>query len=143
MDKIMSVEVSDLYDDFHEIASLCWRHFEFPTSPNDLTLKLGLSFDDLMDYLEFNLFFAGCSRRLANISGIIISPDKIHEMLRLYDVNGKKLEGTASEYQGHAFDIDRPDNDNKNMVGNIVMGGDLSVWERSEVRIFLETTDDI
>jgi hypothetical protein len=62
-------------------------------------------------------------------------------MLRLSDKEGRPLEGTASGYHCHAFDIDRPNNDNLNVVENILMGGDLSICQRSEVRLFLKTKD--
>jgi hypothetical protein len=137
----MEIEVSDLYDAFHQVAVLCWKHFKFPTSPNDIHLRVGLAFDDLMDYLEWNVFYAGCSRRIAKRVGIIVPPENIRRLLCLCDGAGAPFEGSASEYHGHAFDVDRPNNDNLNVVENILMGGDLSVWARSDVRLFVNSND--
>jgi hypothetical protein len=91
----------------------------------------------MIDKLEIDLFFAACARRLAKKTGIRIAPNRIGEMLRLYNTEGEMLKGRASEYHSTVFDWGTPEDES---INNQVVGGDLINRSRGEVRIILVAT---
>jgi hypothetical protein len=131
----MEIEVSDLFDSFHEVAVLIWQRFLFRGGvPSDQP-----HFDGVTRAIEVDVFFAACSRRVAEATGVTIAHENLDEFLRLHDGDGKVLEGIAAEYHTCGFDWGSPDSDT---ITNQVLGGDLRERSRADVRLFVHIPTD-
>lgn len=130
------IDVTDLYDSFHSIASSIWR--DFGASVDDE------SWDDIIDALEHDLFLAACAHRAGggvrteseseddegDVSGP--APDEMPARIRLM-VDGKDIPGASGQYHSHAF---YPDPETGH-VPNAVMTGNLLARSRPEVTLVL------
>ncbi|HXE58995.1 MAG TPA: hypothetical protein VNK43_13425 [Gemmatimonadales bacterium] len=134
------VEVTDLYDAFHELADFLWRRFHFRQLRIDEP-EIGPPFDELVDQLQVDLFFPACARRVLQTIGVELDPDEMEERLVLADRDGRPLPGAAATFHFHGFDYGEPYDES---VENLVVGGDMVPRPRREVRIFVrvEGTDD-
>jgi hypothetical protein len=127
------VDVSDLYDAFHEIALLLLARFEFQgVDPDDPAGEP--TFEDVTDQLEVDLFLPACARRLWRQHGIHVDPDAIGSLIRLYDAGGEALHGAAGAFHSHAFIIYAAEDDH---VPNEVLSGDLLPRSRQDVRLIV------
>src|SRR5258708_38682659 len=103
----MEIEVSDLFDSFHEVAVLIWQRFLFKGGvPQDQP-----HFDGVTRAIEVDVFFAACARRVTETAGATIPYESLDEFLRIHDSDGKMLEGVSSEYHTCGFDWGSPDSD--------------------------------
>jgi hypothetical protein len=131
----MEIEVSDLFDSFHEIAVIVWQRFLFKGGvPQDQP-----HFDGVTRAIEVDVFFAECARRVAETTAATIAYHGLDEFLRLHDSDGKMLDGVASEYHTCGFDWGSPDSDT---IVNQVLGGDLIPRTRPDVRLFVHVPTD-
>jgi hypothetical protein len=129
------IEVSDLYDTFHEIANLVLRQFEFGSVDEDET-GFEPGFDVLIDQLELDVFLPACARRIWRLRGLRVEADDVPRLIRLYDHEEDPLHGAAGQYHSHAFvQYSTDDYD----VPNEVLSGDLLPRSRSDVRLFVDT----
>jgi hypothetical protein len=129
------IDVSDLYDAFHELANLVLRRFELlGAEAVDIDFEPG--FDVLMDQLEIDVFLPACARRVWRLHGLRVDPDDVPRLIRLHDPDDSPLHGAAGSYHSHAFVLYAPDDDT---VPNEVLSGDLLPRSRAEVRIFVDT----
>ena len=129
------VEVTDLYDAFHEMANLVLREFEF-IGADDEDSAFEPGFDVLIDQLELDVFLPGCARRIWRLRGLRIEADDVPRLVRLYDHDEEPLHGAAGQYHSHAFVQYSPDDDR---VPNEVLSGDLLPRSRADVRLFADT----
>jgi hypothetical protein len=129
------IEVSDLYDAFHEMANLVLRNFELDGfDEEDTGFEPG--FDVLIDQIELDLFLPACARRVWRLRGLRVEPDDVPRMVRLFDTEEEPLHGAAGQYHSHAFVQYSPDDDE---VPNEVLSGDLLPRSRGDVRLFIDT----
>lgn len=135
--ELTRIEVSDLYDSFHQIAEVLFTQGEFPDGADCLPAKLGPRFDELVDQLEADFFFAACARRLLKTTGLPVQTDGIHKMLNICNMDGELLKGSAAQYHSHAFDYDWGTPYDRKHVRNFVICGGLEPRPRPDVRIFL------
>jgi len=129
------IEVSDLYDTFHEIANLVLRRFEFGSVEDDET-GFEPGFDVLIDQLELDVFLPACARRVWRLRGLRIEPDDVPRLIRLYDQDEEPLHGAAGQYHSHAF-VQYSFEDEE--VPNEVLSGDLLPRSRGDIRLFIDT----
>jgi hypothetical protein len=130
------IDVSDLYDAFHDLANLVLRRFEL-RGADDVDIEFEPGFDVLMDQLEIDVFLPACARRVWRLQGLRVEPDDVARLLRLHDADDASLHGAAGTYHSHAFVLYAPDDDS---VPNEVLSGDLLPRSRAEVRIFVDTS---
>jgi hypothetical protein len=129
------IEVSDLYDAFHEMANLVLREFEL-VGDDDQDAAFEPGFDVLIDQLELDVFLPGCARRIWRLRGLRVEPDDVPRLIRLYDHDEDPLHGAAGQYHSHAFVRYSPDDAR---VPNEVLSGDLLPRARDDVRLFADT----
>jgi hypothetical protein len=129
------IEVSDLYDAFHELANLVLRCFEFD-GMDDEDSGFEPSFDVLIDQLELDVFLPGCGRRIWRVRGLRVEPDDVPRLIRLFDEDETPLHGAAGQYHSHAFVQYSAEDDE---VPNEVLSGDLLPRSRQNVRLFIDT----
>ena len=130
----IEIEVTDIFDAFHEVAQTMWARCEFRGGSEGPAAAIRPLYDELLDQLERDLFWAACARRLAKRIDRAVSPDEIPALLRLHDPRGFPISGPAGEYQTHAFDHATPEDET---VLNEVIPGTMAPQPRAEVRIFL------
>jgi hypothetical protein len=129
------IDVSDLFDAFHDLATHVLLHFELRGSTVDAA-EVEPGFDVLIDQLALDVFLPGCARRLYRLRGLRVDPDDVPRLLRLYDHELEPLHGSAGAYHSHAFVLYSHDDEH---VPNEVLSGDLLPRARRDVRLFLDT----
>jgi hypothetical protein len=129
------IEVSDLFDAFHALATHVLLNFEMRGELAD-EAEVEPTFDVLVDQLELDVFLPGCARRLFRLRGLRVEPDDVPRLLRLYDHEMQPLHGAAGTYHSHAFLLYANDDER---VPNEVLSGDLLPRSRHDVRIVLDT----
>jgi hypothetical protein len=131
------VDVSDVFDGFYRVVATLWREFgdTFAAPDRDEAAEEALSFDELADQLEVDLFFPACARRLHAATGERLDPDDVAPRLRLVAETGEPLPGPAGRYHSHAFHPPGPQND----VPCAVLAGNLMSVPRAGIRIQLDT----
>jgi hypothetical protein len=122
----MLVNVSDLYDAFHEIIDIARARFGL----NDETEP---SLAELADQLEVDLFLPACARRSAMIARREIESEEVGAMIRLRDVDGSIRPGAAGRFHSHGFD----DVDARGAVPNTVLAANLMPRPRDEVELII------
>lgn len=125
------VDVSDLFDAFHRVATTVWLEFGRPAAATDD--EASVPFDELMDQLEVDMFLPACARRAREALGIDIDADEIGAHILLADASGTVPPGSAGRYHSHAFhplDLDGP-------VPEDVLAGNLLTRPRRELRLLL------
>jgi hypothetical protein len=130
----MRVEVTDLYDAFHELAALLWRRFEFQGRGAGNPGQIGPRFDEIIDELEEDLFLAACARRVWARSEHKFQPEDIKPLLKVCDMSGDVRSGEAGKYHWHGFDWGTARDPE---VENLVIAGDLIGTPRSQARLFV------
>lgn len=128
------IDVSDMYDAFHVLATHVLTGFELNGEGSD-DAGFDPGFDVLIDQLELDVFLPACSRRLHRLRGLRVEPDEITRMLRLYDRELEPLHGAAGAYHSHAFLLYSPGD---SAVPNEVLSGDLLPRSRNDVSIFID-----
>jgi len=134
----MKVEVSDIFDAYHEIIYTCWRHGQFRGNPSTTTTFVGTRFDELVDLLEVDFFLSACSRRLLEAGGPRIEPGALLASLWVTNSQGQRLAAEAGAYHSSGFDWGKPQDDE---VQCEVVSGDLISRPRTEVRLFIVTEE--
>jgi hypothetical protein len=127
------IEVTDLYDAFHELADLAWRRFHYRRHRADAP-EIGPPFTELIDQLQSDLFLPACARRVLGECGVELDPDEVEQHLELADAAGRPLPGEAGRYHFHGFDYGEPYDE---AIENLVVGADLTTRERPAVRLFV------
>jgi len=128
----MKIEVTDLYDAFHELAAQLWRRFEFQGRGSGIPGQIGPRFDELVDQLETDLFFAACARRVWAQTEVKLNPAAVRALIRVCDQDRNPRPGASGQYHGHGFDWGTPRDAS---VENRVVAGDLEGTRRSDVRL--------
>ena len=134
----MIIEVSDIFDAFHQIAQIIWSMGEFQGSLADKNWqksnRIGVSFDGLVDNLEQDFFGGACARRVFLQSGKNITSDEAINRLRLHDIQGNILPDEEMRFSNNAFDWGSPEDAE---VDNSIIGGNSVPVSRQEVRLFI------
>ena len=131
----MKVEVTDLFDAFHELAVLLWRRFEFQGRGYGNPGQIGPRFDEIIDGLESELFLPACARRVWVHSERKLTIDELVRLMTVCDSSGTPYSGPAGQYHGHGFDWGSPrDTD----VKNLIVAGDLVGTDRSGSRLIVD-----
>jgi hypothetical protein len=125
------VDVSDIFDAFHEMASLALARFELRDSDADDPAGEP-TFEDIVDQLELDLFLPACAHRLWRLHGVRMDPDEVGSFIHLHDHEGQLLHGAAGLFHSHAFAMYTESD-----VPNEVLSGDLLPRSRDSVRLIL------
>ena len=128
------IEVTDLYDAFHQLADLVWTRFHFRRHRADEP-EVGPPFGELVDQIQVDLFFPACARRVVAETGLELDPDAVGEAIVLTDPDGRPLDGDAARYHAHGFDLGEP---YEERIENLVVSADLNARERASVRLFVD-----
>jgi hypothetical protein len=128
------VEVTDLYDAFHELAELLWQRFAFQGRRQGQPGQIGPCFDELIDQLELDLFFAACARGVWAEAEVKLDLEEIKGKLQVCDRDLNVREGTRGQYHSHGFDWS---SGRETAVENLVIAGDLVGDRREDVRLFV------
>ncbi|HSJ13455.1 MAG TPA: hypothetical protein VK939_03515 [Longimicrobiales bacterium] len=123
------IDVSDLFDAFHRVAACVWREFGRDADGD----QDGVSFDELIDQLEVDMFLPACARRARETLGIRVDPDEIGAHIALVDASGSAVSGGAGRYHSHAFHPLDP----RGEVPDDVLAGNLLPRSRREVALLL------
>ncbi|CAN5769044.1 hypothetical protein BH23GEM9_BH23GEM9_22020 [soil metagenome] len=122
----MIINVSDLFDAFHEIAAIARTRFGV-----DEASEPPLS--DFLDQLELDLFLPACARRAAMITRRELDQDEVSGLIRLRERDGAIRDGAAGRYQGHGFEA----LDDSGAVPNEVMAANMLPRSRDEVDLII------
>jgi hypothetical protein len=122
----MIVNVSDLYDAFHEIMLLARSRFGL----NDETEP---SLADFADQTEIDLFLPACARRAAMIARRELDADDIGELIRLREQDGTVRPGAAGRYHSHGFDDVNADGS----VPNAVRAANMMARSRDDIELVI------
>jgi hypothetical protein len=122
----MVINVSDLYDAFHQMLALARSRFGI----NDETDP---SLADFADQIEVDLFLPACARRTALIARRDIEPEEAGALIRLREHDGSTRAGAAGRYHSHGFD----EVDEHGDVRNVVVAANLMRRPRSEVDLVI------
>ena len=116
------LDVTELYDAFHDVAQQIWRRFGFQRAAGHEHPMLEPSFDEIVDQLEVDLFLPACARRAFHERGTLIDPEDVPDLLFLKEEGGVELEGAAARYHSHAFHPAEgsPDVPNEILAGNLM-----------------------
>ena len=119
-----SLDVTDLFVAFHNIAQSIWRDFGFAVDDE--------SWDDIIDALEMDLFLSACVHRLLSATSEALEPDEVPQRIRLIK-DGAEVVGGGGQYHSHAFYPDPDTND----VPCAVMTGNLMSRSLPDVRLVI------
>lgn len=122
----MVINVSDLYDAFHDMMTLARSRFGM----NDETEP---SLADFADQLEVDLFLPACARRAAMIARRDIDHNDIADLIHLREADGTIRPGAAGRYQSHGFD----EVDENGVVPNDILAGNMLRRDRAEVELVI------
>jgi hypothetical protein len=125
------IDVSDLFDGFHRLAACLWQ--EFGRAAAAAPDEQGISFDDLVDQLEIDVFLPACARRAREELGLQLDADDIGAHIILVDASGTAVPGGAGRYHSHAFHPPGPEGD----VPPHVLAANLLPRPRSDVTLLL------
>jgi hypothetical protein len=120
------VNISDLYDGFHQIAALAAGLFGLGADTDP-------PYQEFLDQLELDLFLPACARRAGMLSRRDIDPDAVANMIRLRESDGTIRPGAAGRYHSHGFDL----TDEHGDTANQVVAANLLPRHRSEVELVM------
>jgi hypothetical protein len=120
------VNISDLYDGFHQIAALAAGLFGLGSETDP-------PFEEFLDQLELDLFLPACARRARMLSRRSINPEEVADMIRLRESDGTIRPGAAGRYHSHGFDMA----DDHGDTANQVVAVNLLPRHRSEVELVM------
>lgn len=130
------IEVSDLFDAYHAMIDIAWKHGLFRGNPSYQNPDfVGVMFYELDDALEVDFFFSACARRLVKTTGEKIQPEDIRQRLIIADMNGEPLSGKDAEYISSAHDWGTP---NDEAPENAVICAKQTSHPRSSIRLYLK-----
>jgi hypothetical protein len=121
----MIVNVSDLYDGFHQVAELATGLFGLGADTDP-------PLEEFLDQLELDLFLPACARRAAMVARRDLDPDEVADLIRLRERDGSIRPGAAGRFHSHGFDSPGADGET-----NMVIAGNLLARSRSEVELIV------
>jgi hypothetical protein len=121
----MLVNVSDLYDALHDIATIVFSRFGLGDGTDPAP-------DELLDQLELDLFLPACARRASMVLRRELDPEDVSGLIRLRERDGSIRPGAAGRYHSHGFQI-TDDGD----IPNSILAANLMPRARQDVELVI------